>query len=204
VTLLRVLDVAGVLVFGLSGALLAVERRLDVFGMLVLSLAAALGGGVLRDVLLDAHPPAALADPAYLAAGACAAVVVGAGARVVVRLAPAVRLFDAAGLGLFVATGTAKALDAGLGAPGAVVIGCLTGIGGGVLRDVLAGDVPVVLRRELYAVPAAVGAALVVAADGLGVDGSAAAVTAASAVFTLRMVALWRDWHAPVLRLHGS
>ncbi len=201
-TLLRLLDVAGVFVFGLSGALLAVERRLDVFGMVVLALAAGLGGGVLRDVLLDVHPPAALRDGVYLAAGVAAAATVAVGSRLVVRLAGAVRLFDAAGLGLFVAAGTGKALDAGLGAAGAVTIGCLTGIGGGVLRDVLVGDVPVVMRREhLYAVPAIVGAAALVLADGLDVRATPAAAVSAGLVFAVRMLALWRGWHAPVVPL---
>jgi len=198
VTLLGVLDLLGVFVFALSGATVAVDKRLDVFGVLVLAAVAALGGGLLRDVLLDAHPPAALDGSAYLLTTLVAGLLVFFFSPLVVQLAPAVRVFDAAGLGLFVAAGTTKALDAGFGAAGAVTLGVLTGIGGGVARDVLVGEVPVVLRREVYAVPALLGAALLAAADGLDLPRAPAAVVAASLVFTLRMVGVWRDWHAPV------
>jgi uncharacterized membrane protein YeiH len=198
VTLLLVLDLLGVFVFALSGGLLAVERRFDVFGVVVLGLVAGLGGGLARDVLLGDVPPAALRDDRYLVVAVAAGAVVFFGSRLVERLAPAVRLFDAAGLGLFVVVGTTKALDAGLGALPAVVVGCLAGIGGGVARDLLAGVVPVVLRREVYAVPALLGAAVVVAGHGLGASGPPVAVLAASLVFALRMLGVWRGWHAPV------
>ena len=197
-TLLLVLDLLGVFVFALSGGLLAVQRSFDVFGVAVLALVAGLGGGLARDVLLGDVPPAALRDDRYLAVAVAAGLVVFAGARLVERLGPAVRLFDAAGLGLFVVTGTSKALAAGLGALPAVVIGCLAGIGGGVARDLLAGVVPVVLRREVYAVPALLGAAVLVAADGAGLSGPPVAAAAAAAVFVVCMLGLWRGWHAPV------
>lgn len=197
-TLLLALDLLGVFVFALSGGLLAVQRRFDVFGVLVLGLVAGLGGGLARDVLLGDVPPAALRDDRYLIAAVAAGVVVFLGSRLVERLAPAVRLFDAAGLGLFVVVGTDKALRAGLGAVPAVVVGCVAGIGGGVVRDLLAGDVPVVLRREVYAVPALLGAAAVVVADGAGAAGPIVAAGAAALVFVVRMLGVWRDWHAPV------
>ncbi len=198
-TLLLVLDLLGVFVFALSGALVAVQRRLDVFGVLVLGVVAALGGGVARDLLIGV-PPAALRDDRYLIVAVVAGVVVFFGSRHVERLAGAVRLFDAAGLGLFTAAGTSKALDAGLGAVPAIAVGCLTGIGGGVLRDVLVADVPLVLRREVYAVPAILGAIVVTVADGIGTPDGLATSVAASLVFTVRMVGVWRDWHAPVAR----
>lgn len=198
-TLLLVLDLLGVFVFALSGALVAVQRRLDVFGVLVLGVVAALGGGVARDLLIGV-PPAALRDDRYLIVAVAAGIVVFFGGRHVERLAGAVRLFDAAGLGLFTAAGTSKALDAGLGAVPAIAVGCLTGIGGGVLRDVLVADVPLVLRREVYAVPAILGAIVVTVADGTGAPDGLATSLAASLVFTVRMVGVWRDWHAPVAR----
>ena len=194
---LLVLDLLGVFVFALSGATLAVSRRFDVFGVLFLASVAALGGGAARDVLLGDLPPAALRDPRYLVVPLVAGVVVFFFSPLVERLAGAVRLFDAAGLGLFVVTGTSKALDAGLGAAAAVALGCLTGIGGGVLRDVLAGVVPVVLRREVYAVPALIGAAVVVVGHGQDVRGPGLLAGAAALVFGLRMLGVWRDWHAP-------
>ena len=199
-TTLVVLDLLGVFVFALSGATLAVSRRFDAFGVLVLASAAALGGGVARDVLLDV-PPVALQDTRYLVVPLVAGVLVFFFSPLVERLAGAVRLFDAAGLGLFVAAGTAKALDLGVGALAAALLGCLTGIGGGVLRDVLAGVVPVVLRREVYAVPALLGAAIVVAGHGQGVRGPGILAAAVAVVFGLRMLGVWRDWHAPAAPL---
>lgn len=202
-SLLRVLDLLGVFVFALSGATLAVTKRLDVFGVLVLAAVAALGGGLLRDVLLDS-PPAALQGPGYLLTTLVAGLLVFFFSPLVDRLAGTVRLCDAAGLGLFVAAGTQKALDAGLGATGALTLGCLTGIGGGVVRDVLVGEVPSVLRREVYALPALAGAAVVVVADDVGAARAPAAFAGALLVFALRMLGVWRDWHAPVAPQRGD
>ena len=199
-SVLLVLDLLGVFVFGLSGASLAVEQGLDLFGVLVLAVAAALGGGLLRDVLLGALPPAALQDSRYLLVAVVAGVVTLLAARYVQRLAPLVRLLDAAGLGLFVAAGTAKALSAGLGTAPAMALGCLTGIGGGIVRDLLVGQVPTVLRRELYAVPALLGASAVCLGDGLHARPGPTAVVAAGLVFALRMLGVWRDWHFPTAR----
>ena len=203
VTALLVLDLLGVFVFALSGATLAVSRRFDVVGVLFLASVAALGGGIVRDVLIDVTP-AALRDDRYLLVPLVAGGVVFFFSPVVERLGGAVRLFDAAGLGLFVAVGTSKALEAGLGAVAAVALGCLSGIGGGVLRDVLAGVVPVVLRREVYALPALLGGVLVVAGHGQDVSGPALLSAAAALVFGLRMLGVWRDWHAPAAPLHRA
>lgn len=196
-TAVVVLDLLGVFVFALSGATLAVQQRLDAFGVLFLAGAAALGGGVLRDLLLDA-PVAALQDGRYLLVPPVAAALVFFFSPLVERLGPAVRLFDAAGLGLFVVAGTTKALNAGLGAVAAIVVGCLTGIGGGLARDLLAGVVPVVLRREVYAVPAVLGAVVIAVTHGLDLRGVVPVVAAVLLVFGLRMLGIWRDWHAPV------
>ena len=198
VSLLLVLDLLGVFVFALSGAALAVEKRLDLFGVLVLAAVTALGGGLARDVLLGATPPAALDDSRYLLVAGVAGAVAFVAANRIHRIAPFVRVLDAAGLGLFVATGTSKALAYGLNPVAAVVLGCVTGIGGGMARDVLVGEVPLVLRRELYAVPAALGAGVVAVGDALDVD---LLVLAAVVVFSVRMLGVWRDWHFPVRRL---
>lgn len=199
-SVLLVLDLLGVFVFALSGASLAVEKQLDLFGVLVLSAVTALGGGLLRDVLLGDTPPVALRESRYLVVALVAGLVVFLGASRVEHIAAPVRVFDAAGLGLFVATGTAKALHAGLGAVPAITLGCLTGIGGGIARDVLVAEVPIVLRRELYAVPAVLGAAVVTVGDGIGASGAATAAVAAMVVFTIRVLGVWRDWHFPVAR----
>lgn len=200
-TLLAVLELLGVFVFALSGATLGVARRMDLFGVLVLGIVAATGGGLLRDVLLGQVPPAALSSSRYLLVATGAGLLVFVASPLVDRLRGAVRLFDAAGLGLFVATGTSNALAAGLGTVGALTLGCLTGIGGGVLRDVLAREVPVVLQRELYAVPALLGAGVVVAGQGLGRPDQPVVVVAAAVVFSVRMVGHWRGWKAPVAPL---
>lgn len=199
-TLLVVLDLLGVFVFALSGATAAVDRGLDLFGVLVLAAVAALGGGLLRDVLLGAAPPAALRDDRYLLVPVAAGLVVFVAARHVARAASAVRVLDAAGLGLFVAAGTTKALDAGLGPLPAVGLGCLTGIGGGIARDLLVGVVPLVLRRELYAVPALLGGFVVVLGNDRGAPRGVTAGACVAAVLSLRMLGVWRDWHFPVAR----
>ena len=186
---LAVLDLLGVFVFALSGATLAVAKRLDVFGVLVLAAVAALGGGLLRDVLLDV-PPVALEDARYLVVTFVAGVAVFFFSRLVERLRRAVRLFDAFGLGLFVSVGTLKALDAGPGTAGAVTLGVLTGVGGGLLRDVLVGEVPSVLRREVYAVPAMLGALLLVVARGQDVPRAPAAIACAALVIALRVLGM--------------
>ena len=199
-SVLTVLELLGVFVFALSGASLAVEKQLDLFGVLVLAVVTALGGGLLRDVLLGDTPPVALRESRYLVVALVAGAVVFLGSSLIEPIATPVLVFDAAGLGLFVATGTAKALHAGMGAVPAITLGCLTGIGGGMARDVLVGVVPVVLRRELYAVPAVVGAAVVTVGDGVGAPGAATAGLAAVVVLIVRVVAVWRDWHFPIAR----
>ena len=199
-SVLQVLDLLGVFVFALSGATLALDRRLDLFGVLVLAVVTAHGGGLIRDVCIGAVPPAALSGSRYLVVAAAAGAVAFLAAPHVERIAGAVVLFDAAGLGLFVATGTAKALHYGLGTAPAIVLGCITGIGGGIVRDVLVGEVPTVLRRELYAVPAVLGAAVVCVGDGIGTQGATTAGAAAAVVFAVRMLGVWRDWHFPVAR----
>ncbi len=199
-TLLLVLDLLGVFVFALAGGALAVDKRLDLFGVLVLAVVTALGGGLLRDLLIGATPPAALRDSRYLLTAAVAGLVAFGAAGRLHRIAGTVRLLDAAGLGLFVATGTAAAQRAGLGAAPSIVIGCLTGIGGGIARDLLVGVVPVVLRRELYAVPALIGATVVVIGHSAHTRPGVSAAVAAALVFALRMLGVWRDWHFPVAR----
>jgi uncharacterized membrane protein YeiH len=198
--LLTTLDLVGLFVFALSGAAAAVSKRLDLFGVVVLGLVAATGGGALRDVLLGAVPPLVLSDWRYLAVPAVAAVVTFRFHPQLARLRRLVLLSDAAGLGLFVVAGTSKALAAGVAPLGACVVGALTGIGGGVLRDLLVGEIPVVLRREIYAVAALAGAVVVVVADRLGAAGTGSAVLAAVLVGGLRVVSLLRRWSAPTPR----
>jgi uncharacterized membrane protein YeiH len=197
---LLALDVAGSFVFALSGALAAVRARLDVFGVVVVATVTAVGGGVLRDVLLGLTPPNALRHWWYLAVPAAAAVLVFVWHPQVTRMLRPIVVLDAAGLGLFTVTGTRLALEQGLGAAGACALGVLTGIGGGVIRDVLLREIPLVLRREIYALAAAAGAVLIVLGDRLGALNLAWQVGAAVVVFAVRVLAARRRWSAPTPR----
>jgi uncharacterized membrane protein YeiH len=196
--LLLVFELGGIFVFAISGALVAVRKRLDIFGVLVLAGTTGLGGGFLRDVLIDATPPAALVDWRYLLVPVAAGLVTFAFHPVMGRLEPVVNVFDAAGLGLFCVTGTLKALEYGLGPVPAALMGMVTGIGGGIARDLLAGRVPVVLSGELYATPALVGAAWAVVAEGAGLPVAVVAIPGVVICFGLRVLALWRGWQAPL------
>lgn len=196
--LLNVLNLAGVGVFAASGALAAVRARLDLFGVVVLGLSTALGGGVLRDLLLGIHPPVALRTWPYLLVAALVSVLVFRLHPQVVRLRRAMLLADAVGLGLFVTTATSEALAAGVPGYGACLIGMTTGIGGGVLRDVLLREIPLVLRREIYAMAALAGAVLVVLGGWLRLPAGPLTLLGAVVVVLIRVIALWRRWNAPV------
>jgi uncharacterized membrane protein YeiH len=198
--LLVVLDLLGVAVFAASGALAAVHAKLDVFGVVVLAAVTAIGGGVVRDVLLGITPPASLRQWPYLVVPAVIALLVFRWHPAVARLRRAVQLADALGLALFVTTGTSVALAAGAPAVTSALVGVITGIGGGVLRDVLLREIPTVLRREVYAVAAALGALVVVLGDRLGLPPVPVALGAAVLVAAVRVLALWRHWNVPVAR----
>ena len=159
--LLLGLDLVGTFVFALSGATAGVKRRLDFFGVLVLSFAAANSGGIARDLLIGAVPPAAVSDWRYLAVSLLAGAITFYWHPIIDRLRSPVLVFDGAGLALFAVSGTQKALAFGLNPIMAALLGVLTGIGGGIVRDVLLAEVPVVLRSDLYAVAALGGAAVV-------------------------------------------
>src|SRR6476620_2579777 len=149
-TLILALNLAATFVFGLSGGLAAVRARLDLFGVLVLAAVVGLAGGITRDLLIGV-PPATFRDWRYLAAAAAAGLVCFFGRPLLERIKRSVLIFDAVGLGLFCVTGATKALDFGVGPVPAILLGAITGVGGGMLRDVLLGEVPTVLRHELYA-----------------------------------------------------
>lgn len=192
------LDFAGTFAFAISGAVVAVRHRLDLFGVLVLSFAAATAGGILRDLLLGATPPVSLVDWRYLTVSSCAGLLAFFRYEHVERMRNPVQFFDAIGLGLFAVLGTSKALAAGLGPVGAVMIGVLTGVGGGVVRDMLVAQVPQVLRRhEIYAVTAMAAALVVVAGAELGLPAAPVAVTGAGLCFALRLLAIRRGWKLP-------
>ena len=199
-TLLLVFDLIGTFVFALSGGTVAVRQRLDLFGVLVLSCAAAVSGGIVRDVLIDAHPPAALADWRYLGTAILAGLVTFRWSAAIERLRNPVQLFDAAGLALFAVLGTGKALAFGVSPFAATLLGMTTGIGGGIVRDLLVARVPVVLQAELYAVAALVGGGVVALAAVLQLPQQPAMAVGALACFGLRWMALRHGWQLPVAR----
>src|SRR3954465_12241370 len=166
-TLILTLNLIGTFVFGLSGGLAAVRAKLDLFGVVVLSAVVGLAGGITRDLLIGT-PPATFRDWRYLAAAGAAGLVCFFARPALERIQRSVLVFDAVGLGLFCVTGSTKALDFGLGAVQAILLGAITGIGGGMLRDVLLREVPTVLRHDLYAIPALLGAGVLVAAQETG------------------------------------
>ncbi|WP_460069697.1 trimeric intracellular cation channel family protein [Streptomyces sp. YKOK-I1] len=193
------LDLVGIFVFAISGALLAVRKNFDVFGIAVLAEATALGGGLIRDVIIGALPPAAFTDLGYFLTPLFAALLVIFLHPQVERIQSAVNVFDAAGLGLFCVTGTTKAYDYGLGLTASAALGLTTAVGGGVLRDVLANEVPSLLRwdRDLYAVPAMVGATLVVICIRYDTLTPLASGFASATAFVLRLLAMRFHWRAP-------
>ncbi len=199
-SLLVVLDLVGIVVFAISGALTGVEKRLDLFGVIFLASATAIGGGFIRDALLGAFPVAALDDWRYLVAPTITGLVVFYIHPAIAKLSRILLIVDAAGLGLFAVAGTHKALDHGLGPVAACAIGTITAVGGGMIRDVLVREIPTVLHKEIYATAALLGAVLFVTGDRLEWNNVATAVAAVALAFALRLVSTWRQWSAPVAK----
>ncbi|GAA1418787.1 trimeric intracellular cation channel family protein [Agrococcus citreus] len=195
-------SIIGILAFAISGALLAVQKRMDVVGMAGLAVVTATGGGMLRDVLIGATPVAALVDWWMLAVALCGALVVFALHRWMERLDKPVLVFDAIGLGVFAVEGARKAIDFGVGPVGAAFVGMLTGIGGGMLRDALANDIPAVFRRDsrLYLLPALVGSSAAAAAVHLGYGHWIVLALLAALVTALRIMSELLRWHLPSLK----
>ena len=196
--LLLALDLSGTFAFALNGALTAIRvAKLDVIGVVTLGMVTALGGGIIRDIFIDSLPPATFSDWRYLVVAAAGSLIAFAFGERLTRLAGPILVVDAAGLSLFAVTGASKALDFGVGAGQAVILGAITAVGGGTLRDVLTGRVPVVLRSELYAIPALLAATVVVITDRTGVYGVPAALGAAVLCFGVRMLGVRYRLNAP-------
>ena len=195
------LDLAGTFVFAFSGAMAGVRRKLDLFGVLVLSFAAANTGGITRDILIGAVPPGAINDWHYLGVSLAAGIMTFYFPSAVMERWNPVLLFDAAGLALFAVSGAHKALVHGLNPVMSTLLGMLTGIGGGMARDVLLAEIPIVLRADLYAVAALAGAAIVVIANVLKLPSDAAVLVGAALCFGLRILAMKYGWRLPVATL---
>ena len=196
-TLILVLNLAGTFIFGLSGGMAAVRARFDLFGIVTLSAVVGLAGGIIRALLLGT-PPATFRDGRYLVAAGAAGLVSFFARPALERIEQEVLVFDAFGLGLFCVTGATKALDFGLGPAQAILLGAITGIGGGMLRDVLLNDVPTVLRHELYAVPALLGAGVLVIAQKSGSASPIFPVLGAALCVGVRLVGLRYGVNIPI------
>ena len=190
------LNLAGTFVFGLSGGIAGVRHRLDVFGVVVLAIAVGMAGGIVRDLLIG-RPPETFRDWHYLAAAGAAGLMTFVAPHAIERSRRQLDVLDAAGLALFCVAGASAALDAGLPPVQAVVLGAITGIGGGMLRDILVNEIPEVLRGGLYAVPALLGASVVVAASEAGSQSTVFPLLGMVLCFAVRVVAVRRDVHLP-------
>lgn len=196
------LDIAGTFVFAVSGAMAGVYKRLDVFGIAVLAFVTGTVGGIGRDLLIGAVPPLAIEEMRYLVTTTLAALLVFIGHRFFERMKNPVLLFDAAGLSLFCVAGSLRALDFGISPFMAIMLGMLTGIGGGMVRDVLVNHIPAVLERDMfYATAAFAGAALTVIGTKLSLPALPVWLTAAATCFALRYMALRCGWRLPAPRI---
>lgn len=196
--LLLIADIAGTLVFAVEGAMAAVNGNLDLIGILVLAFCTALGGGIIRDILLGTLPPAALLDwryPTIAFTGALLTFFL----HHYVRAIPVVdiQVLDAAGLAIFAVAGTLKAMMHRMNPLVAAMLGTITGVGGGTMRDVLLNQVPTVLQSEIYATAALVGSVCVIAGRRARLSSDLASAIGAVACFALRLISLWRHWNLP-------
>lgn len=196
--LLLLVDLLGTFVFAVEGASAAIEGELDLLGMMVLAFATALAGGIIRDLLIGAIPPGAIRDWRYSATAFLAAATVFIWHRYISQIPPSFLVVaDAAGLALFAVAGAAKALDYGIHPFLAVLMGGITGVGGGTVRDILLARVPTVLRSDIYAVAALAGAAVMVAGARLQLPSALTTAVGAAVCFGLRIIAVWRHWNLP-------
>ena len=202
-TVIFALDVAGTFLFAIEGAIAAADAGLDAFGILVLSFSVALIGGVVRDLLIGAVPPQAIKDWRYPAVAFLGGIVTFFLHRYVIAIPrPVFITLDAAALSLFAVAGAEKALDFGINPLAAALMGTLTGVGGGTLRDILLARVPIILRTDVYATAALAGAVVMIAARKLGAPPAVAALAGGLTCFVLRIVAVWQHWALP--RLPGT
>ena len=196
--LILLLDLVGTFVFAVEGAAMAMGARLDVFGVMAISFVTALGGGIVRDVLIAAAPPQALRDWRYPMT-AFAAGLLTFGFHALLRQVPeaALTVLDAGGLALFAIAGAEKSLSLGMNGLAAVLMGGVTGVGGGVIRDVLLNKVPTILFTDIYATAALAGAVILVVSQKAGLPTRWAAALGVMSCFALRVTAVWLHLNLP-------
>jgi uncharacterized membrane protein YeiH len=198
------LNFTGTFMFAVSGAVLGVRRRLDLFGVLVLAFVTAVSGGIVRDLLIGAVPPEAIRSWHALAVAAAAGLLAFYASSLIETLRHPVQLFDAIGLGIFAVSGTEKALAFGIHPVMAALLGMISGIGGGMLRDILAARTPIVLRSDIYATAALAGGATVVLGNSLGLPTAPTALAGITLCVFLRAMAIYRRWRLPTASRNSS
>lgn len=198
--LVSVLDLVGTLVFAMSGAARGVERNMDLFGVLVLAYVTAVFGGITRDIMIGAIPPESVASWHNLALAMTGGLFVFCFSGLFNRFQHPVLFFDAIGLGLFAVAGTQKAFNHGINWPMAAILGTISGIGGGMVRDILTAQVPTVLRADIYAVAALAGALTVVVGDAIRLPAAPVGWAGVTVCVFLRLMAIYRGWRLPVAR----
>lgn len=191
-------DLAGTIVFAVEGALLAIAARLDLLGIIVVAFVTALGGGVLRDILLGDAPPAAFRDGRYVFAVLLGAVVAILAGAVLKTSATTLLVLDAAGLGLFTAAGAEKAIAANMRPFATIFLATLTATGGGVARDVLLAKVPGILNADFYATAALLGAIVILLTRAAGAPPRVSALAGCASCFVLRLLGILLHWHLPI------
>ena len=202
--LLTLLDLVGSLAFALSGATRAIERRLDPFGIAFLAFVAATTGGIVRDLLIGTTPPAAIATWHYCAIACLATAVAWFGHAAIGRLTAPVAVFDALGLGVFAVVGTRLALAAGLSPIMAAMLGMISAIGGGIGRDILTAQTPMVLQKDIYALAALAGGLIVAFGAALDISDTLTATLGAAVATGLRLAAMKKGWNLPVVGLRDA
>ena len=202
-----VLELIGVAAFAISGAMAAIKKKADLFGVLFLAVTTALGGGVIRDVLLGQLPPVMFVSYAYLLTSLAAALLVFFDAYIRresydanrAKLAAVNNIFDAVGLAVFTVSGMNTAMHVSDNVILIVTLGVVTGFGGGMLRDMMTNTMPKVLRKRIYAVASLSGGAVYYLMYALGVNEILSAITGMLAIFVLRLLATVNKWNLPVV-----
>ncbi|WP_052417214.1 trimeric intracellular cation channel family protein [Cellvibrio mixtus] len=191
-------DCLGVLVFAVSGALAAGRRSMDIFGVLVIAFITALGGGTLRDLVLGIHPVSWIGNPVYLLLVTIAVVLTLMGQRITHRFDQRIMLVsDAFGLAVFTVIGVQVALHQAVSAPVAIMMGVVTGTAGGAIRDIICNDIPLILKREIYATASALGGIVYCILDALQFAIVANTLISMSCVLVLRLWAVKAQWALP-------
>ncbi|MCR3921221.1 MAG: trimeric intracellular cation channel family protein [Firmicutes bacterium] len=195
--LLLILDLVGTFFFAVSGAMVGIKKNMDLFGIIVLGTVTAIGGGTLREILIGQFPPFALRQDLYFYLAICGSLLTYLFVEQLLRIQSVVLLADALGLGTFVTIGVTKALDVAITPTSAVILGTITAVAGGMIRDVLAQEIPYVLTRDFYAITCILGGIVYLILEGLGLPRRVTMAIVTAFVVLLRILAIRYRWKLP-------